>query len=315
MRKYFLAALAAIGLLFVGIAPASAAEVPTWTANQESAITSPTTALLKGSNTSIETTDLDRPIQTDQAVTIEFELGETAVCTAGAPRIFIELDGVYVNSWDQGDNACADGVLTVTAPNNGRIGAAGIVYDNGTAGEVHLSNLKVNGELVYFEQPPIKVALVEPSTVDPTCESPALLNLPEAEGLSHYLLVSNDDQVLEPGTQVEIPEGEHDVARVILEAVAAEGYTIGDHEGWRFNIEFPDCSTPDPTPTPTPTEPTPTPTSTPTVAPTATPTSPSAPDDDGEELPDTGPETLWMAIAGLGLLGAGSLVLLRQRTQ
>src|SRR5436190_845180 len=81
------------------------------------------------------------------------ELQNGATCTAGAPRMFVEIQGTFVNSFDDqtgcaGDTAPSntnDGTVTFTVPQNGRIGQAGFVYDNGVAGTVLISNVTIDG--------------------------------------------------------------------------------------------------------------------------------------------------------------------------
>lgn len=132
-----------------------------WHAQPGSRVTSPTSVELTGpAATSVEIEDLNVPVQAGDVVSFDVAFADGAVCTAGAPRLFLEVAGDYVNSYDDqtgcgGDTAPAadnatDGAVTFTMPRNGRIGQAGIVYDAGNPGTVKVSNVRVDGQLMRF---------------------------------------------------------------------------------------------------------------------------------------------------------------------
>ncbi|MFC4019477.1 hypothetical protein ACFOW4_16255 [Micromonospora sp. GCM10011542] len=127
---------------------------PVWTANGASAITGKNEVTLKGANTSVETANLNMEIAAATPVTFHYELADGATCSAGAPRVYLVLNGVNTNSWDQligGNTQCGeDGDVSFTVATPGTIKEAGVVYDNGTAGTVVVSDLQIGDELVNF---------------------------------------------------------------------------------------------------------------------------------------------------------------------
>jgi LPXTG-motif cell wall-anchored protein len=326
--RIFAALALALALLGLGGAQAAQAiEVAEWEANPGSTIESETSVLLAGpAPTSVETLDLDFPIQAGHVVTFDYELLDGAVCSAGAPRVFLEVGGTYYNTWDLNPAQCGNGdnTVTYTFPVNGRVGAAGVVFDNvASPGSVRVSNLTIDGHLIPFLAPepePVVVELIDPSLQDATCGEdrlPAFLHLPEVEGLANYLV---NDELHPNGTRVTVAEGNY-----LVEAIPADGYVLPDsYEGWRFSVEYPDCE--EPTPTPDPTTPAPEPTETPAPSPTSSePPSPSespgtpteAPDggNENDRLPDTGANvTLLIAGAAMLVVGAAGLYLRHRRS-
>ena len=133
-----------------------------WVPNPGATIVDDTTVSLTiadGGATSIETNDLNVPVQAGDVISFDIDLQDGATCTAGAPRMFVELQGTFVNSFDD-QTGCAgdtppssgdDGTVTFTVPQNGRIGQAGFVYDNGVAGTVVISNVTIDGNPVEFQ--------------------------------------------------------------------------------------------------------------------------------------------------------------------
>ncbi|MGK5738558.1 hypothetical protein [Micromonospora sp. URMC 103] len=137
---------------------------PVWTANGESSITGPHTVELVGGNTSVEAANLGVEVEAGDEVTFSIALSDGAACSAGAPRVFVVVNGTNTNSWDQnvaaGKQCGEEGTISFTAPAAGTIGQAGVVYDNGTDGTVVVSDLRIAGDLVDFQA-------VEPGT-EPT---------------------------------------------------------------------------------------------------------------------------------------------------
>jgi LPXTG-motif cell wall-anchored protein len=143
---------------------------PVWKANGESSITGQHTVKLVGDNTSVEAADLGVDVEAGAVVSFSIALSDGAVCSAGAPRVFVVVNGTNTNSWDQnvaaGKQCGEEGTVSFTIPAAGTIGQAGVVYDNGTAGTVVVSDLRIGGELVNFEA-------VEPGgepTISPTVQ-------------------------------------------------------------------------------------------------------------------------------------------------
>ncbi|PWN02606.1 hypothetical protein DJ010_12940 [Nocardioides silvaticus] len=133
-----------------------------WVPNEGATIVDDTTVSLtieEGGATSIETQDLNVPVQAGDEISFDIALEDGATCTAGAPRMFVEIGGTFVNSYDDqtgcaGDSAppsTENGTVTFTVPENGRIGQAGFVYDNGIAGTVTITNVTIDGNPVEFQ--------------------------------------------------------------------------------------------------------------------------------------------------------------------
>lgn len=105
--------------------------------------------------TSVETSNADFPVAAGDTVEFDYTLADGAKCESGAPRVFVTVDGVTVNSWDQnideGTQCGTDGHVTFTVPDAGRISDAGVVYDNDVPGTVTVSNLTVDGTMIHFQ--------------------------------------------------------------------------------------------------------------------------------------------------------------------
>lgn len=164
-------------------APASAqtehSAASAWSAaNADAFIVDATTVELRGANTSVETTNLDFPVQAHHKIKFTYELLDGAVCGAGAPRVFVEIDGDYFDSWNGNAGQCGidngDGTFTVefSTGKNGRIGAMGVVFDQLDGyianSAVRVSNVFVDSTLMLFE--PRSVGTPSPS---PTPSTPA----------------------------------------------------------------------------------------------------------------------------------------------
>ncbi|MBF4765450.1 hypothetical protein ISU07_20150 [Nocardioides islandensis] len=133
-----------------------------WAAGQGSTIVDAHTVrlvLAAGNNagTSVEIQNLDLPVQATKTVTFTYKLENGAQYTTGAPRVFIEIGGTYYNTFDadptDAGTANGDGTFTKTwtIPVNGRVGNAGIVYDNNIPGTVTVKNLTISGQLISFQ--------------------------------------------------------------------------------------------------------------------------------------------------------------------
>lgn len=141
-------------------APGSAAGVQTnWEAKDGATFVNSTTVRLSNVGTphgaSVEIQNLNLPVQAGKVVTFTYKLADGAVYGAGSPRVFFEINGNFVNTHDANpadagvDNG--DGTFTKswTIPQNGRVGAAGVVVDNGV-GSVTVSNVTVDGQVLKF---------------------------------------------------------------------------------------------------------------------------------------------------------------------
>jgi hypothetical protein len=132
-----------------------------WEPNAGSQIVNATTVKLTGGNTSVEIDNLNKAVQAGDVVSFRVDFGTNAFCVAGAPRVFVEVSGTFYNSFDQatpcaggsapGATNSTDGLITFTVPVNGRIGQAGIVFDNGNTGDVTISDLTIDGDPIRFQ--------------------------------------------------------------------------------------------------------------------------------------------------------------------
>ena len=134
-----------------------------WVANPGASITGPGTARMTGSNTSVETTNLDQVVQAGDRISFRVDFADGAACVAGAPRMFVVVDGTQTNSWDvdpatpcvnesaPSPTNSTDGIIEFTVPNGGRISQAGVVWDNGSGGSVTIADITVDGRPVTFQ--------------------------------------------------------------------------------------------------------------------------------------------------------------------
>jgi hypothetical protein len=133
-----------------------------WAAGQGSTIVDANTVRLvlaagNAAGTSVEIQNLDLPVQATKTVAFTYKLENGAQYTTGAPRVFVEINGTYYNTFDAAPadpgTANADGTFTKTwtIPVNGRVGNAGIVYDNNIPGTVTVKNLTISGQLISFK--------------------------------------------------------------------------------------------------------------------------------------------------------------------
>lgn len=135
---------AAMSLLIAAPAAANHGE---WVANpgttvEDGAIVMDTTdEALTPAGTSYENADLGVEIAPGDVIAFDYEL-DGAVCGGGQPRLFVEVDGTYVNTFDGNDEGdcgeLTDGLGTSTSGtvfytyegDAGTVGHAGIVFDN-----------------------------------------------------------------------------------------------------------------------------------------------------------------------------------------
>ena len=135
-----------------------------WVAGQGSTIVDAHTVRLvlaagNPAGTSVEIQNLDLPVQATKTVSFTYKLENGAAYSAGAPRVFIEIGGDLLQHRSTPipptpAPTTVDGTFTKTwtIPANGRVGAAGIVYDNSSAlGTVTVTNLTISGQLISFK--------------------------------------------------------------------------------------------------------------------------------------------------------------------
>jgi hypothetical protein len=132
-----------------------AGESATWTANGASSFDGFTVTLVDGSGpgTSVEGTGFNHPVQTGDTISFEYTLLDGATCGAGAPRMFVVIAGVGTNSFDGNPAQCGDTKtqeVVFTVPAGGTITDVGLVYDNGNAGTVYITDVLVDGLPVFF---------------------------------------------------------------------------------------------------------------------------------------------------------------------
>lgn len=141
-------------------APGEAAGVSTdWVANPGSEVVNASTVRLFDAPTSVEVQNLNLPVQAGQVIEFTYRLAGGATYGGGSPRVFVEMQGDYINTFDgPGDPAAAPGVdngdgtftKTFTIPKNGRIGQAGVVKDSGV-GSVTVTDLRIAGQAIAFQ--------------------------------------------------------------------------------------------------------------------------------------------------------------------
>lgn len=209
------------------------------TPSETSQITGPHSATLEwpedGPNlgTSIETQELGLEVPDGTQVSVNFTLDGGAECTGGAPRVFVFIDGKQINS----DDNC-DGSLTIDQ--GGKIGYAGIVYDNGVPGKVEVKDLIIGDRLISFQPPPKEVAPKAPTIKQFKCSDNDFAGeviIPDQDGVIYYGL----DDRLEAG-KYEVKSGKYEVT-----AEPHEGYKFTDSPAsWKLKVEPVDeCEKPD----------------------------------------------------------------------
>jgi hypothetical protein len=93
--------------------------------------------------TSLEIADLNQEIPAGTDVSVGWHLSDGATYVAGAPRIFVEIDGTYYNSFgNEWSDESGGAIFGLPA---GTVGHVGIVYDNGVPGTVN-----VHGPFRFF---------------------------------------------------------------------------------------------------------------------------------------------------------------------
>jgi len=129
-----------------------------WVANAGSTVVDAGTVTLTGPTpTSVEILNLDLPVDATKTVEFTYSLADGATYGGGAPRVFIEVGGDYINTNDADPNNAGedngDGTFTksVVIGKNGRVGAAGVVYDSGNPGSVTVTDLVISGHPVSFQ--------------------------------------------------------------------------------------------------------------------------------------------------------------------
>jgi hypothetical protein len=129
-----------------------------WVANAGSTVVDTSTIELTGPTpTSVEILNLDLPVDATKTVEFTYSLADGATYGGGAPRVFIEVGGDFINTNDADPNNPGtdngDGTFTksVVIGKNGRVGAAGVVYDSGNPGTVTVTDLVISGHAISFE--------------------------------------------------------------------------------------------------------------------------------------------------------------------
>lgn len=140
----------------LALASPAQAQVANWSANGESAVVDSDTVRLQGGNTSVETGNLNWNVSEGAEVSFDYKLVDGALCEAGAPRVFLIVNGINNKSdaCDGSGMAETEGTITFTIGNAGLITQAGLVYDSGRPGHVLISNLTIDGEQVLFAPRP-----------------------------------------------------------------------------------------------------------------------------------------------------------------
>lgn len=109
--------------------------------------------------TSVETTMLGLEIPNDTTISFQHQTLDGEGCGTNNLRMFVIINGVNTNSWDQlqpsGEQCGNDGLVTFNVADGGTIELAGLVLDNAPPdpGTARVSNVTVNGVSVLFTAP------------------------------------------------------------------------------------------------------------------------------------------------------------------
>jgi hypothetical protein len=103
--------------------------------------------------TSFEIADAGFTIDEGAVAYFSYELEDGAVAGGGAPRLFVEVDGVYYNTADHGYAYDDFNAKAIDLP-AGEVGHVGIVYDNGVPGSVLVSRPVIDGLGLNFPTAP-----------------------------------------------------------------------------------------------------------------------------------------------------------------
>jgi hypothetical protein len=131
-----------------------------WVANAGAQIIDANTVKVQNAGTpagsSVEILNLDLPVQATKTVEFTYALADDATYGGGSPRVFLEVNGSYINTFDANpedagtENADGSFTKTWTIPVNGRVGNAGVVQDSGE-GSITVSNLVISGQPISFQ--------------------------------------------------------------------------------------------------------------------------------------------------------------------
>jgi hypothetical protein len=72
----------------------------------------------------------------------------TDPCGGGVPRLYVVIDGVYYNTFDDNPNTCEATSTSVVLPVSGTVTEVGFVYDRGDFGTVTYSKAQVGGTAI-----------------------------------------------------------------------------------------------------------------------------------------------------------------------
>ena len=155
-----LVAGAALSLLAVG--PAMASHEDGWAPANAGTTVEDGTIVLDTTDedetplgTSYETQDLGVELETGDVISFDYALSEGATCGGGQPRVFVEVDGTYYNTFDGNDDACGgeDGTVTYTYDGEtGDIEHAGVVFDNiSDRGVARVTNVSIGDYALDLE--------------------------------------------------------------------------------------------------------------------------------------------------------------------
>jgi len=131
-----------------------------WVAKEGAQIIDANTVKVQNAGTtagsSVEILNLDLPVQATKTVEFTYMLADGATYGGGSPRVFLEVNGSYVNTFDANpedagsENADGSFTKTWTIPVNGRVGNAGVVQDSGV-GSITVTNLVISGQPISFQ--------------------------------------------------------------------------------------------------------------------------------------------------------------------
>lgn len=182
--------------------------------------------------TSIETPNLGLDVEAGDVVEVDYALLDGADPSSGSARLFIYMrpDADTVTERPDEfvavpDDALPSGKISLTVPEDGTIGTAGVVYDTsngGVEGTVRFADMIVDDQLVSFLPPP-EVESQKPKAKQYECsddDNAGELLIPDVEGVGYSH---------ESGP---VPAGTYEI-----NAEAAEGYSLTGETEWVLTVE------------------------------------------------------------------------------
>jgi hypothetical protein len=91
------------------------------------------------------------PVVAGDTISADYVFGPgTDPCGGGVPRMYVVIDGVYYNTFDDNPNECEATSTSLVLPVGGVVTEVGFVYDRGDFGSVTYSNAMVGNTPIDF---------------------------------------------------------------------------------------------------------------------------------------------------------------------